>query len=391
MDQSRTGWREEKVAERFAGDGWLSPFVGAVPSAIRDPLLVQQAERLQHSLPLLCLAIAANALAMMLAVIGDLPWWQQLAPPVIIMTICLVALARSRRRPATVDPVEAARRMKGALLIAAALGPIAGLWSVNAFEETERYYCMVAPVFIGIAALVSATCLLSAPRAALVAIFGTVTPIVVKMALFDNLGVRAMAVMMVVVAIMQASVVTAKFRETVRTLSLQHELERLSNTDSLTGIDNRRAFVAALQDRLTSGEPGLLLMLDLDGFKSANDTHGHQIGDAILAGVANRLRLTLPDALSIARLGGDEFALLVADSEVPVCAKALDRAIRDAMEVPFRFDDDLIAWIGASFGMARFPVDGEEVGVLMHVADRRLYADKSSRKGAGAAARRAVA
>nr|WP_294850264.1 diguanylate cyclase [uncultured Sphingomonas sp.] len=380
MDQLAPARPTHSPAANAIGGGWLSPFVGAVPGSIRKPLLIQQAQRFHQSLPLLCLVVAANALAMMVAVLGDLPAWQQFGPPFVIVSTCLAGLLFWARRSPARTAEGAARQMRHAVVAAAVLGPIAGLWCVNAFDETDRYYCMVAPVFIGIASLVSATCLLNVPRAALVAIIGTITPIVIKMGLYDNLGVRAMAAMMVVVSVMQALIVTSKFNETVRTLSMQDELERLSHTDPLTGIGNRRAFMAALEDRIAEGRPSLLLMLDLDGFKDANDTHGHHVGDAILTGVAARLRLMMPGALSVARLGGDEFALLVDANELPLSAAALDQAIRDAIAAPFRLDTTAVAWIGTSVGAAHYPKDADKAAALMRVADKRLYADKADRK-----------
>ncbi len=359
-------------------DRWCSPFTCPVPPAVREPLIRRQADRLHAALPLLCLAIAANAVAMGLAVWGDLPAWQQLGPPLIIAGTCLIALARSRwRRQASV--ADAAHQLRGALFIAAALGLIAGIWCVNAFNETEQYYCMVAPVFIGIAALVSATCLLSVPRAAIVGMAATVAPIVVKMALYENLGVRAMAAMMVVTVAMQSAVILGKFRETVRTLALQDELNRLAETDSLTGLENRLAFLRALQGRLGAGRPLLVAMIDLDGFKLANDTHGHHAGDEALIEIARRMTAEAPSACSIARLGGDEFALLF---ELPDDRGRLREeiaAIRAAVARPIVCGGATII-ISASIGLALSPDDGIESAALLRTADLALYAEKRLRR-----------
>lgn len=358
---------------------WTSPFTCAVPESVREPLIRLQAERLHAALPLLCLAIAANAIAMGLAVWGDLPAWQQLGPPVIIAGTCLIALARSRWRRARASLAEAERQLRGALCISAALGLVAGIWCVNAFNETEQYYCMVAPVFIGIAALVTATCLLSVPRAAIVGMAATVAPIVVKMALYENLGVRAMAAMMVVTVVMQSVVVLGKFRETVRTLTLQHELNRLAETDSLTGLDNRLAFLRALDERLDARRPVLVAMVDLDGFKRANDTHGHHAGDEVLAEVGRRMRAEAPGACSIARLGGDEFALLFELPEDRAGLREEIAAIRAAVARPIAYGGATII-VSASIGLALSPEDGVEPTALLRTADLALYAEKRLRR-----------
>lgn len=357
----------------------------SVPQALQDQLMVQQADRLRAYTPLLCLVITANAIAMTIAVLGDLPWWQQFMPPALIIGTCIWVFVRTRGQTPIIDPRRAERRLGSATWVAGVLGFVAGLWAVNAFTETEQYYCMVAPVFIGIAALVSATCLHSAPKAALAGMTATVTPVIIKMLSFDNAGVRAMAVMMILVTAMQASVVIAKFRETVSILIVQHELSRLAETDALTGLDNRHAFMRTLRARMKAGARLTLILSDLDGFKNANDTHGHLAGDAILTEVAVRLRKIAPQAISIARLGGDEFAVLLEEHHESPSQDDLVAAMRAAISLPFGYTGQLIV-IGASFGTATTVADGGEETALIHAADLRLYADKAARRAAPPAA-----
>lgn len=361
-------------------DGWRSPFTAPVPVHLRAQTLILQARRLRSFLPMLCLLIAANAVAMALAVLGDLPWWQQAAPPVLIIGTCLGVLLTVRGAGPIASADQAARLLHRTFPVAATLGAVAGIWCVNAFSETEEYYCMVAPMFIGIAALVAATCLISAPRAAIAAMVTTVTPIIVKMTLYDNLGVRAMAVMMILVTAMQAHVVLAKFRETVRMLGYQHELDRIAATDPMTGLQNRLAFDRTLETRLEAGEATVLILADLDGFKQINDRYGHLAGDEVLRQVARRMQALAPSALSIARLGGDEFALMFPLSptgEIPVACDP--EAFRAAITQPAPVGGNLLA-VGCSFGLAASPVDGQTPDELVHAADSRLYRDKGTRK-----------
>jgi diguanylate cyclase (GGDEF)-like protein len=93
------------------------------------------------------------------------------------------------------------------------------------------------------------------------------------------------------------------------------EAHRLSRTDDLTGLPNRRALLGHLTDRLAKGHPTALLLLDLDGFKEINDTLGHAAGDAVLGIIATRLSRTPSGATITARLGGDEFALVFDDAD----------------------------------------------------------------------------
>lgn len=356
-----------------------SPFVGAVPQGVQSGLVLLQAERLRAVMPLLCLTIAACAMAMMVAVLGDLPWWQQFPPPAIIIGTCLFALARVRNRRGADDIASATRLLRFAVPVSLVLGLLSGVWAINAFNETERYYCMVAPVFIGIGALVSATCLLSAPRAALVAIGATTLPIVIKMAIYDNLGVRAMAAMLLLVAIMQAGVVLSKFRETVTMFSLQQELDQLARIDPLTGIDNRRAFMAALDDRLTRHVAVSVALIDLDRFKHVNDSHGHAAGDVVLGTIAARLRLAAGEAVSVARLGGDEFALLFETVGREGAWAQWIETLRACALQPIGFNGGMLD-IGLSIGIADSPADSCDSATLLATADERLYADKQIRR-----------
>jgi diguanylate cyclase (GGDEF)-like protein len=371
-------WRE-------SWGGWGAPFTAPVPDAVRGELLILQSDRLRATLPLICLTIAACAVAMTLAVQGDLPLWQQLAPPIIIIGACITVLIRSRIVPPPDSEDAILRELRTTLLLTTGLGFLAGLWCVNAFIETEKYYCMTAPVFIGLGALVNATCLLSVPRAAIGGIIATVTPIVIKMSLFDNLGIRAMAVIIVLVAVMQSGVVLAKFRETVAMLVLQHELNRLAESDPLTGLDNRLSFRRKLDARLATSAPVHIVLADLDGFKGVNDTHGHGAGDAVLVEVANRIRRVTISAMSVARLGGDEFALLYDGTTSQDQIAAEIEGVRATVPLPLSHGDALIS-VGISLGAARSPGDAIDSLLLLATADARLYEDKAGRKGLRAAA-----
>lgn len=356
-----------------------SPFTAPVPASVRSAVVALQYERLVKALPLLCLLVAANSIAMGLAVMGDLPIWQQLAPPVIIVSTCLIVLVSTRGAGKVRCGDAALRFMRRAPLVAIPLGLVAGAWSVNAFVETEKFYCMVAPVFIGMAALITASCLNAVPRAAIGAMVATTLPIAVKLASYPYLGLRCMAAMLVLLIVMQAWMVLGKFKETVQTLVLQDELNRLAASDRLTGLDNRLAFDAALDELLAGEADGLVALADLDGFKAVNDTYGHLAGDAILVEVAARMRAHAPSARSLARLGGDEFALIFSTANGTLQAEKELAAMRAAVASPYGFDGQVIS-VGTSLGIALTPEDGRTRDTLLRLADQRLYGDKAARR-----------
>ncbi len=159
----------------------------------------------------------------------------------------------------------------------------------------------------------------------------------------------------------------------------RHEraLERLASTDALTGLANRRAFMAQLDAELNrvvrGGEPGVLLMLDLDHFKRVNDTYGHPAGDAVLVELARVLRTVLRRDDLPGRLGGEEFAVLLpatATADAAVLAErlraTLERDEIDSASGPIR--------ITASIGIA--PLAGADSSAVLASADTALYQAK---------------
>ena len=154
-----------------------------------------------------------------------------------------------------------------------------------------------------------------------------------------------------------------------------------ANHDVMTGLPNRRF----LQDRLDQalafarrdGRRVAVVELDLDGFKSINDTHGHRVGDAVLEEVARRLSMVVRELDTVGRWGGDEFVLVLKEIESrEVVEETVKRVIARLSEPIFYMNQNLS--IGASIGIALFPDHGEEVEVLMLAADLAMYESKSS-------------
>jgi diguanylate cyclase len=167
------------------------------------------------------------------------------------------------------------------------------------------------------------------------------------------------------------------------------QLQRLAFHDALTGLANRSLFLDRLEHTLDraerSGQPVSVAFIDLDGFKAVNDTLGHAAGDALLVGVAARLRGVLRSADTLARLGGDEFAVLVEQGDD---ATAAARRLLTAMREPFHVHGRSVA-VSASIGVATLEA-GQDTGpgtapsiraaTLLHRADVAMYAVKASGK-----------
>jgi diguanylate cyclase (GGDEF)-like protein len=150
--------------------------------------------------------------------------------------------------------------------------------------------------------------------------------------------------------------------------------------DSLTGLPNRAAFLAAV-DRLLAGDRrATVVLLDLDGFKAVNDTHGHAAGDALLTEVAARLRTALQPGEVAARLGGDEFALLLRSAPDATALQVRLDGLVTALSAPLELDGTTIG-VGASVGTAHAPAQGQSVDRLMRTADEAMYQCKRTRRG----------
>ncbi|MGN6275351.1 MAG: sensor domain-containing diguanylate cyclase [Solirubrobacterales bacterium] len=158
------------------------------------------------------------------------------------------------------------------------------------------------------------------------------------------------------------------------------ELERQASQDSLTGLDNRRRFeqdlAAAMARSRRYGSTGALLMLDLDGFKQVNDSHGHPAGDRVIKEVAATLRQRTRAGDSLARLGGDEFAVILprcSAQEATLAAEALERELRE------HSGDGDGGPITASIGIAMFGEDPRmSLASLVSEADTAMYAAKDA-------------
>ena len=146
----------------------------------------------------------------------------------------------------------------------------------------------------------------------------------------------------------------------------------LARTDELTGLPNRRRLVTEIDSFIE--KEGALLLLDLDGFKPINDTHGHETGDKILQQVALRFERVLPHGALLARLGGDEFGVLYEGGQESAVEVAL--ALRATLSYPFHINNQEIQ-LDVSIGVAK---NTGEKDLLLR-ADNAMY--KAKREGLG--------
>ena len=167
--------------------------------------------------------------------------------------------------------------------------------------------------------------------------------------------------------------------------SLHKQVTELANTDSLTGLPNRRALDERLQDELSLAKQMnsqiAVVMMDLDGFKGVNDIYGHAVGDKLLKSLFNSLSENMRDTDFLARYGGDELTLVIRDAGLGI-AEAVTLKILELMKnYEYPFPDEAKIRLGISAGIAIYPNHAHTAGDLLRTADTALYQAKKHNRG----------
>jgi diguanylate cyclase (GGDEF)-like protein len=163
---------------------------------------------------------------------------------------------------------------------------------------------------------------------------------------------------------------------------LYEEATRLSITDGLTSLWNRRQFdlrvVAEHQRAVRFGEPFSVILLDLDQMKAVNDGLGHQAGDALLIELARRLTGTVRDVDLVARFGGDEFALILPSTGIAGALRVGEKVRSAIGDAPVELDGFAPVHVTVSVGVACYPEHGANPRQLVRAADAALYRAKAA-------------
>lgn len=163
-------------------------------------------------------------------------------------------------------------------------------------------------------------------------------------------------------------------------LKLQYEkIEEMAKHDYLTKLPNRMHFVERLSEELEKGSCGAIMLLDIDNFKSINDTLGHVYGDHLLRLVADRFQQICDNRMFCARLGGDEFLVLLQQVEDPIEINDYAARIQKLFEEVFVYDE-IENYINFSMGITQYPGDSNNLDQLIMNADAAMYKVKHSGK-----------
>ena len=172
-------------------------------------------------------------------------------------------------------------------------------------------------------------------------------------------------------------------RDMVRRKTHQMALYRSANFDPLTDLPNRSLFHDRLDQTLKQSEryerKFALLFIDLDGFKSVNDTLGHHAGDALLIKTAKRIMACVREADTVARMGGDEFTVTLSTIGSVEDIRTVAQKIITSLAAPFEIGGQEVK-IGSSIGISVYPEDGVDTEILLKKADDAMYQVKNSGK-----------
>lgn len=209
-------------------------------------------------------------------------------------------------------------------------------------------------------------------------VLGVLKVLSVKPAGFSDSDISAMHML----SGTMAAILHNAYRWAEREKRLQ-SMSYLASHDSLTGIYNRSAFYDYLRRgiaRLESNSISLtVVMFDLDGLKLVNDSYGHAAGDFYISQFAKRLSNLIQDHDVLARLGGDEFGLILMNPEPRESVTSFLASIAKLVEGEVQFESQPLI-IKASYGIAHYPEDGNDLDSLVAKADERMYANKRERK-----------
>lgn len=372
-----------------------------------DYLVREQFRMLTQQIPLLHCLILMCVVPFAVAFHGRTPFTFSVVLPLITILFSGSRVVQWMRAARIVDEMpddkmQAAMRhsrfmaavFTGALAIAYVVG-------IRGLGEYEQAVCLTT-VWIG--AVAGGFCTFALPVAA-ISIIGAATAVTATHFLLSGnvLIITTGALLCMIACVMVGMVrkISASFNELVttralvgleqiRTAEARDAATRLANSDFLTGLANRRHFVAELERRVSDRDAQFAVaMIDLNGFKPINDTFGHAVGDETLVEVGRRLERALGNKGLVARLGGDEFALLLHDIANEDDALTLGRSIIETLSKPLILSTVTVRLSGGC-GLALHSHARGDAEKLMHLADTALYSCKSREKGAAAVHRDAA-
>jgi diguanylate cyclase (GGDEF)-like protein len=375
-----------------------------LPSFVRlphdNPELIQaKLAAFTRQVPMMYAIVVFNTWALALTFEGAAPRSLTLDLPAALSVICVLRIMswwRSRNRALRTD--QAVSKLRSSIIFASILGVAFCAWSLSLLPYGDDLAKSHVAFFMAVTSIGCAFCLMHLRAAALIVMNFVVIPFAIYFGASDSPIFIAIAFNFVVVTLAVVIMLLGNhkdFEQRVNSekalLAKQAELQMLSdrnyrnsNTDSLTGLPNRRNFFTELERAIISARITdrrlSLCILDLDGFKTINDVHGHRIGDRLLLEVADRLRAHLDPRTFLGRLGGDEFVMFSDRLQDKQAISNAEQKIVSVFDAPFEIGNVAVR-IGCSIGYAQFPDAAQTAEDLFERADYALHFGKQNGRG----------
>ena len=374
---------------------------GDVDSAAGRALLEERYRALQRQIPLLYGIAVAAFLGLHIATGSDI---RSATHPVNyvfgLVLLRLVHWVRTRSR--TLPPEKIRRELTKTYALAALISLFLSYWGLRLWDAGGAMWQSYIVLFGSLGAIGCSYGLSSFPSAARLPLLIVALPFALRLMVSLEpamIGIGFSLSLVTLITVRLIKVQNASFTALVQSrseIAVERERARraeeaalvekakaraVADTDPLTGLANRRAFLAALEARASAAKGDrsgfALALVDLDGFKPINDTFGHATGDAVLIEVGARLKLEAGADGLAARMGGDEFAMLLENCTEPR-ASAVATKIRATMD-GFEFGWEGQRYrIGASVGQVGFSGAGLAAQEVLEAADRMCYVAKET-------------
>ncbi|MCF8707298.1 putative bifunctional diguanylate cyclase/phosphodiesterase [Rhizorhapis sp. SPR117] len=349
--------------------------------ALQGELQRRQYEVLKANIPTMYTIILIQLAAWMIGRDPDLPPLTTLYLPAVLTAIIVVRMTIwLNRRDGNPDPATIKIRIRSTVISAWALSILMGGYGLSILFSVDPDHQGLVLLFLSLGAVAGGYCLAALPSAALPTLLVGVMPVAVPLLVSGEKLRIAISIDIVLTCLIVLRMIVVQYREFVANIVAQAREKQLAQSDALTGLPNRRAFMEHLQEKIAqadNSERFVLLMIDLNGFKPINDNYGHRLGDQLLVQIAQRLGRSGGPQCFAARLGGDEFAVVGAGIASPPDAIELARSIMEIFSQPFCVEGVTVT-LSACIGFALFPDDARDDISLISNADLALYRGKKS-------------
>jgi len=382
---------------------WLGRLLdaGEAKTAFGQALLRERYHALQRQIPLLYAIALVNFLGLHFA--SGEPATALIQPVTLLALFAFVRLIYwLRMRGRTLSPERILVELRRTLFLAGLLSIAFGYSAIAIYGQLPAADRHLVILFASLAAVGCAYGLTSFPAAARLPLLLFALPFAARLIASGNTAHAGVGISLGLITLMILRLVNLHNEGFVKLVWSRSEVEtereraqraeqaalaekarvrQVADSDSLTGLANRRAFVAELETRLASAAPApfALALLDLDGFKPINDTFGHAAGDFLLIEVAKRLRQEDSAGALVARIGGDEFALILPCANEAALIRTGERVCA-ALERPYRVGSREFR-ISACCGLTMVEPGRGDVTTALSQGDAALYSGKQSGRG----------